>query len=98
MQPTDRIPLKLSKPIDAHGQPVTELGFREPTAGDIAACGHPLIIGGDGETFQFDGEATVKLIARLADIPPSAAQKMSLRDYQAAAMLITGFFGDGDQA
>ena len=86
-----RIPL--SKPVQAHGEEVGELKFREPTAGDIQACGYPLVIGHD-ESVSFDGSAMVKMIGRLADIPPSSAQQLSFRDFQACATHIASFFGE----
>ena len=87
----------LTKPIKAHGDEVGELRLREPTAGDIQACGYPLVIGHD-ESVSFDGSAMVKLIGRLAEIPPSSAQQLSFRDFQACATLIASFFGDAQAA
>ena len=66
--------LKLSKPISAHGETVSELSFRDPVARDL-------------KEFRI-GDATVgnwlPLIAALAGIPPSSVESMCPADVLAA--------------
>lgn len=88
--------IELTRPIQAHGQEVTALELREPTAGDIMECGYPLAIG-DGEA-KPQADVVGRLIARLAGVPPSAVKAMSMADFQTAMGVILGFFGDSGPA
>lgn len=83
--------IALTKPITVHGDEVTELELREPSAGDVMECGYPLTIG-DGEATP-NAETVGKLIARLAGIPPSSVKQMSLPDFNTAMGAVLGFFG-----
>ena len=50
--------------MQAFGEDVREVTLREPNAGDLQACGYPLLIGAD-RTVRFDAAAMTQLIVRL---------------------------------
>jgi hypothetical protein len=89
----------LLKPIEAYGETVRELTFREPTAKDFRACGIPfeIVAGGDdsGATrLHFDASAVLGLIAKLTNVPPSTIDTLCLVDFMACQAVVLGFFGD----
>ena len=86
-------PITLKKPIQAHGEQVATLTFREPTCDDIMTCGYPLQMGGDG-TFTPIAGAIAKYISRLANVPPNSVKHLSAPDFQACLTAILPFFGD----
>jgi hypothetical protein len=93
--------MKLSEPIEAHGETLAELEFRRPVGGDVAACGYPFsfTIGEDGGTTITPlAPAITALISRLGDIPLSAARSLQATDWSNAMMVILGFFGQSIQA
>ncbi len=87
----------LKKPIQAHGEEVTKLTFREPTGDDIMACGYPLQMSGDGTFVPLAG-AIGKYISRLGGIPASSVKALSAPDFQACMMTVIPFFTDGLEA
>lgn len=91
--------LKLTKPIEAHNEELTELAFKEPNAGDIAKCGIPMAFYStpdNPEIEKTDINAMVILgyIVRLAGIPKSSAIQLCARDFLEAQNIIIGFFGE----
>lgn len=84
--------IKLTKPIDAHGEQITALTLREPVAEDVMVCGYPLTIG-DAEATP-NAAAIGKLIARLGGIPPSSVKAMHMADFNKAMGVILSFFGE----
>jgi len=90
-------PVTLKKPVQAHGDEVKTLTFREPTGEDIIACGYPLQMSGDGGgSFTPLPGVIAKYIARLAGIPPSSVKALCASDFQACMMEIIPFFADAD--
>ena len=85
--------MKLSKPIQAHGQEVTDLNFREPTGSDITRDGFPFKIE-NGGVRVIDTQAVSRLISSLASIPPSSVGALSIVDYSRAMGEVMGFFAD----
>lgn len=88
-----RVPL--SKPIDAHGETIRELVFREPTGGDIARCGNPVLFNPTTESIddiRFDEAKMAKMIAVLAGVPDSTVAKLPAHDWMLAAWVVAGFF------
>lgn len=87
--------VKLSKPIQAHGQEVSELQFRALTAGDLR--GIKLVVNADGVAFETDAILTVA--GRLAGVPPSALDALTIDDFVAVAAqiapLLSQFPGTG---
>lgn len=86
----------LSKPIKAHGEEVSTLTFREPTPKDLMQLGFPSLIvpSADGGVSGIEVRAKVigAYIARLAGIPPSSVEAMSVSDFIACQSEILPFF------
>lgn len=86
--------VSLRKPIQAHGEELAELTFREPTAEDIIACGYPLQMS-DGAATPIAG-AVARYISRLAGVPASSVKALSASDFNACMQEVLVFFGDAD--
>jgi len=89
------VTVALRKPIQANGETVTSLTFREPTAADIERCGNPVSIdffSGESPRLSFDAAAMTKMMSTLAAIPPSSVRSMNTRDWNSAAWALTPFF------
>lgn len=80
----DTVTVNLTRPIQAHGETVTELRLRPPVMGDLRG----ITLG------QITGEFLVTMTARLAGIPPSSAEQIHFSDVPAVAAAISSFFGD----
>jgi Phage tail assembly chaperone proteins, E, or 41 or 14 len=78
---------KLSAPVMAHGEEVTELTFREPTGADIVNDGNPI---------RWDmtiNEAVMeKHMSTLATVPPSTIKQLKAKDWQIIAFELGGRF------
>lgn len=84
--------LKLSTPIQAHGEEVTELTLRRPTAQEARAIkALPYTIGAD-EAVGLDLDVAAKYIAVCAAIPPSSVNQLDLADLNTLAWQVAGFF------
>lgn len=69
----DSITVPLSKPIEAHGETITEITLRAPTIGDMEDLG----IGAAGiKSFK----ELVAVVAELGAVPPSSVRKLEMRD------------------
>lgn len=82
--------LPLRRPVDAHGEKLSELTFREPTGGDIEICGNPLTVAPDG--MKFDTAAMGAMMSQLALVPPSTIKKLHPKDWMNGAFMIAHFF------
>jgi len=85
----------LRKAIIANGDEVSELKFREPTAGDIERTGNPVIIdmmSGDTPKVTFDAKSMTQMMALLATVPPSTIRQMHPKDWNTAAWSLASFF------
>lgn len=78
--------VRLTYPILAHGQEVTELALRRPTAGDMRKFG-------DLQPFAM----ITALIAPCASIPPSSVDQLDAADLGKVSEVIGGFLGSGPQ-
>jgi hypothetical protein len=89
---TNEFILKLQKPIIAHGDEVSELKFREPSAADIEACGSPIIFNLYAEEGQpktrIDHKNMFAMMSRLAAVPPSTIKQMSAMQWEYAANVL----------
>lgn len=83
---------KLETPVEAHGETITEIEFREPTAGDLVDHGDPLDIDYQTGGMRFNPPEMTEMMAALAKVPPSSIRAMTPRDWKACAMLLTTFF------
>lgn len=91
----NEIVVTLRKSIQAHGDEVKELRFREPTAGDIEKCGNPvnLEFNEDGKPkMSFEAKSMSAMMSALAAVPPSSIRSMHPRDWENAAWNLASFF------
>jgi hypothetical protein len=84
------VDLKLSKPVQAHGEVVTALTLREATGKDLRTAGLPYKLGADGG-IAIDAGNMGKMIAQLAAVPTSTVDLLAAPDWNAAAMVVLGF-------
>lgn len=87
--------IKLSKPITAHGEEVTELDLREPTGRDVQDIGFPylIIMSDDGSAIQIQVKTVGKYVSKLASIPPNAVDQLCAADLSTLSGVVLGFFG-----
>jgi hypothetical protein len=86
--------LELSRPVEAHGQQVSTLVFREPTGRDLLNVGNPVIFDpiSDPPKIIHDERRMNAMMSALAGVPPSSIMAMSPRDWITAAWGLTPFF------
>lgn len=88
--------IKLSKPIKAHGEEITEINLREPTGGDVMDIGYPylIIIGeGDEQALELRPKVIARYVSKLGDIPPSSLKEIHPSDFSSMTGVVMGFFG-----
>jgi hypothetical protein len=92
---TETLPLSTS--IQAHGDTLAALVFREPTGKDIRVHGNPFQLVADRVTGEatpvFDADRCARLISALAGIPMSSVDQLSAADFLGAQLVLLGFFG-----
>ncbi|MBS1198161.1 MAG: putative rane protein [Proteobacteria bacterium] len=92
--------VKLSNSITAHGDEVSELTLRPPITKDIIQLGLPTLIipGADGESTGIEIRQPViaRYIMRLAGIPMSSVESLTISDFSLCTAAVMGFFGSGD--
>ena len=84
----------LSKPIQAHGEEIKILKWREPTGGDIERAGNPvqLDFSGENPTMTFNERKMAAMISTLTAIPPSSVRQLTAKDWNAIAWRLFRFF------
>jgi hypothetical protein len=82
--------LILSRPVQAHGEEIKELRFREPTGNDAWECGMPIRFNNDNEII-IAMPAMMSLAARLAAVPLSTIKSLPLSDVMRMVEVLTGF-------
>ena len=84
----------LSKPIQAHGEPLDVLRWREPTGGDIERAGNPVYLDFSGEkpSITFNEKKMAAMISLLAQVPPSTVRQLTAKDWNAVAWKLFRFF------
>jgi len=88
--------MKLTRPITAHDQELSEITLREPTGQEILDIGFPyLIIVGEGDetAMEIRSKTIGKYISKLAGIPPSSVGQLSGADLSGLMAVVLGFFG-----
>jgi hypothetical protein len=88
--------VKLTQAIQAHGVETSELEFRRPNGGDVAACGFPFsftVTDEGGTTIQPNAPAITAMIARLGNIPLSSARALAFNDWMTCMGELFSFFG-----
>lgn len=92
----------LSKPIQAHGQEITELTLTKPDGNDVINYGLPMFARRDetdGTVSEgMDMRVVAKYIAKCASIPPSSVKQIELCDLVELGGIIVGFFTKQDPA
>jgi Phage tail assembly chaperone proteins, E, or 41 or 14 len=90
----DPLSYALTKPIQAHGQEIRVLKWREPTAGDIERAGNPIVVDlfGEQPRLTFDERKMNQMISTLAQIPPSSVRMLSGSDWNTIAWKLVRFF------
>lgn len=82
----------LAKPIQAHGEEVTELKLREPTGEDVEDCkGLPYFLE-DGETILINTKTAMKYVSRCAEIPMGSVRQILPGDLNNLFWWVAGFF------
>jgi len=90
--------LKLTKPIEAHGEKIDTLNFRDAEGADLRVAGSPVYVVDNRDntsSTKFDHGALAIYISRLAQIPPTAVDKLPPADWNAAkneVLRLLGFF------
>lgn len=87
--------IKLSKPIEAHGEQVSELTLREPTTADVIEHGQPflVVLSDDGSAIEIRTKIVSRYISLLAGIPMSSVKELPLTDFSKCQGAVMGFFG-----
>lgn len=87
---------KLRKPVrNKDSDEVKELTLKEPTAGDIEACGNPVKIKflNDGSVeFVYEEAKMSAMLSRLSGIPPVFFKSLDPRDWNTLAYRMSDFF------
>ena len=98
---TDTVKLKLTRPIEAHGEKFAELDSTRSRARTSwrRDCRSPSRSGpGLGSITKFDAVAIGKLISQSARIPPSSVGRLTPEDFSKAMGITLGFFGGAGPA
>lgn len=80
--------IPLSSPIEANGETLSELTLSEPDLGCLEDV--HIKIGGDGDV-QLNLGDLHKVVARMANIPPSSAKKIKAGDLPALFGAVSDF-------
>jgi hypothetical protein len=86
--------LTLRKQVIANGETVSELIFREPTAGDIERIGNPITVAlyENNPKMHFEAQTMTMMMAHLATVPPSTIRSMHPKDWNNGAWKLANFF------
>jgi hypothetical protein len=88
--------ITLSKPVQAHGKDITEITFREPNGGDVAACGFPFrftVNEDQTQTIEPQAAAITQMMSRLGDVPLSTIRALPFSDWMEGMGAVFTFFG-----
>jgi len=85
-------PVKLQVPIEAHGEPLSELTLRRPTVQEVRAIKALPYKIDKGEDVSLDMDVAAKYIAVCASIPPSSVNQLDLSDLNTLSWAVAGFF------
>lgn len=77
----------LSYEVDAHGEKIKELVFREPTVSDIINFGDPLDL-----ALRVNLPVLVDILCALASVPPSTIRQLKPRDLKAIQLAVVARF------
>ena len=73
---------ELDKPVQAHGELIKEISFREPTGADIEKAGFPLDFDfrQDPPAISLNERKMAALMSLLASVPPSTIKALTPKD------------------
>ncbi|AOK40841.1 phage tail assembly protein [Burkholderia vietnamiensis] len=93
------VTIPLAAAIRAHGEELTVLMLRQPTPADARALkALPYMIGAD-ESINVNTDVCAKYIERLASIPPSSIEQLTMGDFNTLCWVVARFFlGSGSGA
>lgn len=86
--------IKLSAPIEAHGETISELNLATPTGDQVCRIGMPYSVSEDGDA-NLNMKKVKSYLVELCGIPASSVDKMSPSDLNSAAWGVAGFFLKG---
>lgn len=92
------ITVPLTRPIQAHGDEVGEITFREPTPKDLMESGSPVLLipTAEGDMgIEVRPKVIAAYIARLGGVPPSSVQSMCVADFMACQGALLPFLQGG---
>lgn len=89
----EKVTIKLTSPINAHGQEVSSLELRAPKVPEIRALGMPFAFTASGST-EMNMEVVARYIAKLASIPSGSVDQLSIQDFSELMGAVLGFFGN----
>lgn len=84
--------VKLQAPIEAHGEPLTELNLRRPTVQEVRAIKALPYKIDKNEEVSLDMDVAAKYIAVCAGIPPSSVNQLDLADLNTLSWQVASFF------
>lgn len=87
--------LILKTPVKFGDEELTKLTLKKPTVKEIREFGFPYTI---GEDVKIVPSICAKYLSRLAGLPMSVIDSMSLEDFQAACVQVVYFFGQENAA
>lgn len=94
------VTVPLSRPVKAHGDEIQEVTLREPTTKDVIELGLPTLIipgaDGQGAGVEIRQPVIARYLCRLAAIPLSSVEAMTVKDFSLCTAVVMGFFGSGD--
>ena len=88
----------LSRAITAHGKELNELELREPTVKDVMELGYPYLVHGGGAdtAVELRPQIAGKYAVRLAGIPQSSVEQLSVPDLQKVQGAVMSFFSESE--
>lgn len=90
--------VKLTEPIQAHGEQVEELEFRALTTPDVMDYGYPQLIlqrGAEEVGIEIRPKVIAQYISRLSGIPMSSVKNLTPADFDACSGVVQSFFNQG---
>ena len=93
----DPVEVKLSEPIQAHGQTVHVLTLKPPKGRHLRVAGYPFRLGGGANAaMTVDAAVLARLISELAEIPTSSVDQLEAQDWQACLLAVSTFLAPTD--
>ncbi|MGC2415895.1 MAG: phage tail assembly protein [Stellaceae bacterium] len=86
----DSVTIRLTKPIRAHGETLSELTLRPPTVKELRSAGSPFKGSGTGAIAP-DYEACANLLSMICAIPHPSVDELAARDFNLLSMTLVGF-------